>query len=73
MQANNLSITWTHWPFIPPTTEASAPVESEALSRFEGEGGREAPVDGWVDVPLDKGVWRRPSGHIIAMQHETEH
>lgn len=35
------------------------PTESEALSRFEGEGGREAPVDGWVDVPLDKGVWRR--------------
>lgn len=36
-----------------------ARVEPEALSRFEGEGGREAPVDSWIDVPLDKGVWRR--------------
>jgi hypothetical protein len=35
-----------------------APIESEALSRFESEGGREAPVDVWVDVPLYKGVWR---------------
>lgn len=43
---------------ISPVVEPT-PIESEALSRFEGEGGREAPVDGWVDVPLDKGVWRR--------------
>lgn len=60
MQANNLSMNRTDRRFIPPTTEGSAPVEPEALSRFEGEGGREAPVDGWVDVPLDRGVWRRP-------------
>jgi|GEM_PF-802948 Putative transmembrane protein (PGPGW). len=53
-------------PVIEPTL-----VEAEALSRFEGEGGREAPDDGWVDVPLDQGVWRRPSGLTKSKNEST--
>jgi hypothetical protein len=60
MEAANLSNTRTDRGFIPPTTEASPPVESEALSRFEGEGGREAPTDGLVVLPLDKIVGEMP-------------
>ena len=34
-------------------------VELEDLSRFEGEGGPEAPILELVDVPLDNAIWRR--------------
>jgi hypothetical protein len=37
------------------------PGESDELSRFEGEGGSEAPEPTavWIDVPLEHGLWRR--------------
>jgi len=34
--------------------------ETESFDRFEGEGGREAPVLVLIDVPLDNAIWRRP-------------
>jgi len=35
-------------------------IELDELSRFEGEGGPEAPIPDLVDVPLDGAIWRRP-------------
>jgi hypothetical protein len=35
-------------------------VELDDLSRFEGEGGPEAPIPDLVDIPLDNPIWRRP-------------
>jgi hypothetical protein len=34
--------------FIRPAADALTPVESEDLSRFEGEGGPEAPTPNWL-------------------------
>jgi hypothetical protein len=34
-------------------------VELDELSRFEEEGGPEAPIPDLVDVSLDNAVWRR--------------
>lgn len=41
--------------------EVVEPVESDDLSRFEGEGGLEAPEPAgeWIDIPLEHGLWRR--------------
>ena len=38
------------------------PDELDELSRFEGEGGPEAPVPTTelIDVPLENAIWRRP-------------
>jgi len=38
--------------FIRPADDLAAPVELEDLSRFEGEGGPEAPIPDLVDVPV---------------------
>lgn len=48
---------------IQPAADAVAAVEPEDLSRFEGEGGPEAPMLAvkLIDVPLEKAIWRRPS------------
>jgi hypothetical protein len=46
--------------FVRPAADALTPVESEDLSRFEGEGGPEAPTPKLVDVPLNNAIWRRP-------------
>ena len=48
-------------PSIPSMAEAVA-VESDDLSRFEGEGGSQAPAPAaeWIDIPLENAVWRRP-------------
>ena len=37
------------------------PTDSDDLSRFEGEGGPEAPEPAaeWIDAPLEHGLWRR--------------
>jgi len=35
-------------------------VALDDLSRFEGEGGSQAPLPDLVDVPLDNAIWRRP-------------
>jgi len=42
--------------------EALACVDPDALSRFEGEGGPEAPgpATELTDVPLENAIWRRP-------------
>ena len=47
---------------IQAAADAVASVELEALSRFVGEGGREAPgpVMELIDIPLVNGIWRRP-------------
>ena len=41
--------------------EVFEPMESDDLSRFEGEGGSQAPKPAaeWTDVPLEHGLWRR--------------
>jgi ribosome-associated translation inhibitor RaiA len=47
--------------FIRPAADAVAPIEPEDLSRFEGEGGSEAPVPTTelIEVPLENAIWRR--------------
>jgi len=49
-----------------------APVEPEDLSRFEGEGGREAPEPATklIDVPLENAIWRRPPWAAHPMNQE---
>jgi len=50
----------TDGPFLePPRAHGAASVEPEELSRFEGEGGHEAPDPEWIDVPLEHGTWRK--------------
>jgi hypothetical protein len=41
--------------------EVFEPVESDDLSRFEGEGGSQAPGPAaeWIDAPLEHGLGRR--------------
>jgi len=46
----------TDRPFIPPAVDAVPPVESDGLSRFEGEGGPAVPSLEQVDIPTR---WRR--------------
>jgi len=46
--------------FTLPAADRLASIDAEALSRLEGEGGREAPVPSLTEVPLDDGIWRRP-------------
>ena len=41
----------TDRPFIPPAVDAVPPVESDELSRFEGEGGLAVPSLELVDIP----------------------
>jgi hypothetical protein len=45
-----------------PAADEVASVEPEALSRFVGEGGAEAPVPVGepVGIPLENGIWRKP-------------
>jgi hypothetical protein len=62
MKTNEMKSRAANGPFIRPAADAVAPVEPEDLSRFEGEGGSEAPVlaTELIDVPLDNALWRRP-------------
>jgi hypothetical protein len=62
MNANGMKNPWTAGPFIQPAADAVARVEPEDLSRFEGEGGPEAPVPATelMDVPLEDAIWRAP-------------
>ena len=51
--------------FIRPAADAGAPVETDDLSRFEGEGGLEAPVPATVGGHAHEhlGHARRAEGH----------
>jgi hypothetical protein len=53
---------------IGPAADAVASEEPEALSRFVGEGGPEAPlpVTELIEIPLTNGIWRRlrPGGTL---------
>jgi hypothetical protein len=60
MKTNKLKNRALEVSFIRPATDALTPVESEDLSRFEGEGGPEAPMPELVDIPLNNAIWRRP-------------
>jgi hypothetical protein len=62
MKTDKMKNPWTDGPFIQPAADAVAPVELEDLSRFEGEGGPEAPVPAAesFDVPFENAVWRTP-------------
>jgi hypothetical protein len=59
-------------PFNRFAADALTPVEPEDLSRFEGEGGLEAPMPAakLFDVPLENALWRRL--HWAAHQHFKE-
>lgn len=63
MQTNRMKNRATDGLVIRPAADAVAPVEPEDLSRFEGEGGLEAPVPATelIDVPLENTIWRSPS------------
>jgi hypothetical protein len=54
----------TDGPLIRPAAEAVGPVEPEDLSRFEGEGGPEAPVPAaeLIEVPIENAIWQKPRG-----------
>jgi hypothetical protein len=60
MKTNKMKNPWTEGPFIQPPADAVAPVEPEDLTRFEGEGGPEAPVPATelTAVPLENAIWR---------------
>ena len=60
-KTNKIKTTWPRQPSFHPAIEPSESVESDDLSRFEGEGGLEAPVlsSSLIDVPLENAVWRR--------------
>ena len=60
MKTNEMKNRAVEGPFIRPAADALTPVESEDLSRFEGEGGLEAPIPELVEVPLNNAIWRRP-------------
>ena len=61
---------------IGPAADAVASEEPEALSRFVGEGGPEAPVPvtKLIDIPLKTGVWRRPrlAAHQVNQKKRPE-
>jgi hypothetical protein len=63
MNINKMKNRWTDGPFIGPAADAVGPVDPEDLSRFEGEGGPEAPVSATalIDVPLENAIWRKLS------------
>ncbi|HEX5398854.1 MAG TPA: hypothetical protein VFY06_07385 [Verrucomicrobiae bacterium] len=60
MKTNEMKNRAADEPCIRPVAGAVESVESEDLSRFEGEGGPEAPTPDLVDVPLRNAIWRRP-------------
>jgi hypothetical protein len=60
MKTNEMKNRAVEGPFIRPAADALTSVELEDLSRFEGEGGPEAPIPDLVDVPLNNAIWRRP-------------
>jgi hypothetical protein len=62
MKPNEMKNRAADGPFLRPAADAVAPLEPEDLSRFEGEGGSEAPLPAaeLIDVPLENGLWRRP-------------
>jgi hypothetical protein len=63
MKMNGMQDPRADGPRTQPLTSAAGPVGpvgQEDLSRFEGEGGREAPIPDLVDVPLNGAIWRRP-------------
>jgi hypothetical protein len=65
----NLKQPSTDGSLIRPAAEAVASVELEALSRFVGEGGPEAPVlvTELIDIPLENGIWRR----LLSAAHQA--
>jgi len=73
MKTNEMNNRSTDVPLIRPAADAVALVEPEDLSRFEGEGGSEAPVPVMelIDVPLENTLLGRP--HWTASQtHQTK-
>jgi hypothetical protein len=73
MTANKMKIRAADAPDIQPAICALTSEDSEDLSRFEGEGGLEAPVPAteMIDVPLENAIWRRPRWSASQM-HQTE-
>ncbi len=51
--------------------EVFEPVESDDLSRFEGEGGSQASERAaeWIDVPLERDLRRRHRWEPVAIRH----
>jgi hypothetical protein len=54
MKTNKMKNPWAGSPFIRPAIESVGPVKLDDLSRFEGEGGSEAPVPATelIAIPL---------------------
>ena len=73
MKTNEMKNRGADGPFIRPAVDATAPVGPEDLSRFEGEGGLEAPVPATelIDVPLENAIWRRPR-RAASQMHQTK-
>lgn len=48
--------------WVQTAAEAVGGVEPDDLSRFEGEGGPEAPLIAaeWTEVQLENAIWRKP-------------
>lgn len=62
MKSNEMKNRVADWPFIWSAADPTTPVEPGDLSRFEGEGGLEAPMPAveLIDIPLESAIWRRP-------------
>jgi hypothetical protein len=61
IKTNKMNRAWPRQPFLRPAIEPVESVGSDDLSRFEGEGGLEAPVQAsnLIDVPLETAICRR--------------
>jgi hypothetical protein len=70
MKMNEMKNRAADEPSIHPAVDTGAFLGPEDLSRFEGEGGPEAPVPAMelIDVRLENAIWRRPVGSA----HQTK-
>jgi len=59
MKTKKMKKPWNGPPFIWPAVEALGDVESDDLSGFEEEVGREKPMPDLVNVPIDNPSWLR--------------
>lgn len=47
------------------TLKRSGSIEPQDLSQFEGEGGRLLSPSDLIDVPMNKGIWRRQRQELV--------
>lgn len=75
LKNNKMKTTTPRQPFLRSAIEPAQSVESDDLSRFEGEGGLQAPVPApnLFDLPLKNAISRRPRGQNIKQTGQLYH